>query len=222
MALQILIKPISMWIGAETKSPGNSQFKQTYSNTRKILEFELEKLKAIESSIRLEMFIRDEDLRRDGTMLRAHVKPYKPGVVLSFAVVTKRLRDPHTNEIRNVTKTLSYPCDTYNDWRDNVRAIALSLEKLRSVARYGVFKYEDIVARLALPSAEGKISTKQAALEFLAHQTRYSVEEISRGGENSIKQAWRIAAHNLHPDKNDGKTTDEFIKLQEAKIILGI
>src|SRR5579863_10251967 len=33
---------------------------------------------------------------------------------------------------------LSYPCDKYSNWQANLRAIALSLEALRAVDRYGV------------------------------------------------------------------------------------
>ena len=221
MPLQILIKPISKWIGTETKSPGNSQFRNTYSDTKKKLEFELDKLNAIASSVRLEMFIKPEDLRRDGELLRAHAKPYKPGVVLSFSIITRRLRNNQTGAITNETKTLSYPCDTYNDWQDNVRAIALSLEKLRSVARYGVFKYEDMIARLALPSAEGKLSDRDAAAEFLSKHSGVPVAGMN-GDQLLIKSAYVQALHKLHPDKTGGKTTDDFLKLQDAKRILGI
>ncbi len=119
MPFEIYIKPIKNWIGPETKTPGYSQFRQTYSNTKTLLQNELSKLHAIASSVRLEMFIKPEDLRRDGILLRAHAKPYKPGVVLSFAVVTRRLKNPQTGEIRNETKTLSYPCDGFDDWQDN-------------------------------------------------------------------------------------------------------
>lgn len=221
MAIEITIKPIQKWIGAETKTPGNSQFRNTYSDTKKKLGFELAKLNAISSSVQLEMFIKPEDLRRDGILLRAHAKPYKPGVVLSFSIITRRFKNNQTGVIRNETKTLSYPCDTYNDWQDNVRAIALSLEKLRSVARYGVFKYEDMISRLALPSADGKLSDADAALAFLSNKSGHPIGEI-KSSEVSLKTAYRVAAQNLHPDKNGGKTTDGFIKLQDAKRILGI
>lgn len=220
MPLQITIKPIQKWIGAETKNPRNSLFKKTYSDTKKILEFELEKLGAIASSVQLEMFIKPEDLLRDGQLLRAHAKPYKPGVVLSFSIITRRLRNPQTNEIKNETKTLSYPCDTYNDWQDNIRAIALSLEKLRSVARYGVFKYEDMVSRLALPSAEGKLSDRDAALAFISRHSEIILQSMD--GEAKCRNAYLEAAKKLHPDKNGGERSDDFLKLADAKRILGI
>lgn len=220
MAITIIIKPITKWIGTETKNPGNSQFKQTYSDTKRILEYELYKLSAIDSSIQLEMFIRAEEVQMNGIKLRADAKPYKPGVILSFTTL-RSVYNKQTQKWENQTKPLSYPCDTYNDWQDNLRAIALSLEKLRGVARYGVFKYEDMVSRLALPSAEGKLSDRDAAIAFLSDKTGIPIGEI-KSSEVSLKSTYRIAAQNLHPDKNGGATTDDFIKLQDAKRILGI
>jgi len=219
MAFQINIKPINKWIGTETKYPGNSQFKQTYSNTKKILEFELEKLDAIASSVQLEMFIHADDLHRDGE-LRANAKPFKPGVVLSFSKVKKRFFEESSKQWRNEMQTLSYPCDSFTDWQDNLRAVALSLEALRKVARYGVFKYEDMISRLALPSADGKISDIDAAKNFLSIHSGIGIHQF--GDVSVVKFAYKQAAMKLHPDKNDGVTTDEFMKLQDAKRILGI
>lgn len=221
MPFQIIIKPIQKWIGPETEEPIYSRFKQNYSDTKKILEFELEKLNAIPSSVLLEMFVTPKDLHLNGAALRAAHKPFKPGVVLSFSIFTRRLRNNQTGAIRNETKTLSYPCDTYTDWQDNLRAIALSLQKLRDVARYGVFKYEDMIERLALPSATGKISDRGSALIFLADFIGKSGAEIEQS-EVLIKSAYRAAALALHPDKNGGKTIDDFIKFQDAKRILGL
>ena len=218
MPFQIIIKPINKWIGDETKYPGNSQFKQTYSNTKKILESELGKLGAIESSVQLEMFIHADDLRRDGE-LRANSKPYKPGVVLSFSKVKKRFLDERTKQWKNELQTLSYPCDTFNDWQDNLRAVALSLEALRKVARYGVFKYEDMLSRLALPSAEGKLSEIDSAIAYLAEWSSWTIDELQHNPEGQ-KSAYWGAVQVLHPDK--GGNLEDFHRLQEAKKTLGI
>lgn len=221
MTFQITIKPISKWIGTETKQPGNSQFKQTYSNTKKILEFELAKLGAIASSVQLEMFIHaDDDVRRDGE-LRANCKPLKPGVVLSFSKVKRRFLDESSKQWKKEMQTLSYPCDSYNDWKDNLRAVALSLEALRKVARYGVFRYEDMIARLALPSADGKLSDINQSILFLSSYTSYIVDELL-DNPNAQKQAYRAAAIFLHPDQNGGEILEDFHKLQDAKRILGL
>jgi len=217
MAMTIKIKPIEKWIGQETKNPGNSLFKKTYKDTKQILEYELYKLNAIESSVQIEMFIRPEDVRADGE-LRADAKPYRQGVILSFTTL-QSVYNKQLQKWENKTKPLSYPCDTYNNWQGNLRAIALSLAKLRDVARYGVFKYEDMVSRLALPSAEGKVSTRDAALQFIADHSLYPLSSISQNTD-ALRQAYRAAASKLHPDK--GGNADDFMKLQEARTVLGI
>lgn len=217
MAFQLKIKPIIRWIGAATKHPQSSRFKQTYSNTKKILESELDKLGAVASTIHLEMFIKPEDLRIDGE-LRANVKPYRDGVVLSFSRISSRTFDEQTRQWNNNLLSLSYPCDAFDYWRDNLRAVALSLEALRKVARYGVFKYEDMVSRLALPSAEGKISDRDSALQFIAAHSRRKMEQLTE--TPFLKSAYLEAAMKLHPDK--GGKVDDFHRLQKAKEILGL
>lgn len=214
--LTIKIKPISKWIGNETKSPKRSQFSATYRKTKELLESELGFFNVVWSSVQLEMFIRPDDLRIDGE-LRANAKPYKQGVVLSFTIITRRLQNKSTGEIRNETKTLSYPCDTFDDWQDNLRAIALSLQNLRAVSRYGVFKYEDMVERLALPSASGKVSDAQTAAEFIAKYSDYPPHAM--GDKEILKKAYRQAANVLHSDKETG-SHELFLRLQEAKRIL--
>lgn len=218
--LRIKIKPITAWIGAETKDAKRSLFRARYSNTKTILEYELWQLKAIESTQEILMFIRPDDLRLDGE-LRANAKPFKPGVILQFSRYTGRtLRNRTTGETRRETQTLSYPCDRFDDWQDNLRAIALSLEALRRVARYGVFSYADMVERLALPSAEGKVSDRQSAAEFMASYSDLLAADISINLEYA-KKAYRQAAARLHPDKHNGHN-ELFLQLQKAKQILGV
>lgn len=220
MAIEIKIKPIRSWIGKENKYPDRSRFQQTYSDTKRILLFELEKLNAVSSSVQIEMFINREDLRLDGA-LRASAKPYKHGVVLSFSIITGRIKNA-TGEFINQVKTLSYPCDQFDDWQDNLRAIALSLEALRKVARYGVFKYEDMVSRLALPSGDGRVSTRENAADFLSRYSDFTIEEISFD-LSVAKKAYLQAAKVLHPDSADFNGNHEnFIQLQKIKTILEI
>jgi len=66
--LNIRIKPIDLWPGQETKNPGYSQFRQTYANTKKILEYELGKLRCLEGSVQLSMFVDPGDIRLDGQL----------------------------------------------------------------------------------------------------------------------------------------------------------
>lgn len=213
--MEIIIKPISHWVGKETKMPRRSQFKATYQQTKKLLESELEKLRVV-ANVSLEMFIRQEDLRADG-FLRANVKPSKQGVVLVATRIKNTIYHRETGRSENVLQTLTYPCDAFDDWQDNLRGVALSLQALRAVERYGVFRYEDIVQRLALPSAQGKISSVETAAEFVAEHSGLARDEVLRSGA-AFLQAYRRAATKLHPDA--GGNSDDFLKLQEAKKII--
>lgn len=64
----------------------------------------------------LQIALREQDFRVDG-LLRAAARPEHPGVVLA---------------IDSQHGPLSYPCDKFTLWRDNLRAIVLGLEALRA------------------------------------------------------------------------------------------
>lgn len=66
--------------------------------------------------------MRERDFRRDG-LPRANSRPDHPGVILA---------------VESTKGPLSFPCDKFVTWQDNLRAIALALEALRRVDRYGI------------------------------------------------------------------------------------
>lgn len=215
--LNIRIKPIDQWPGEATKNPGYSQFRQTYADTKKILEYELGKLKCLEGSVQLAMFVDSRDIRLDG-QLRANVKVSgKQGVILSFTRVLSRVWNPQTLDYTTNTQQLSYPCDAFNRWDDNLRAIALSLKALRNVARYGVFKYEETASRLALPDANGKLTSVQEAAELIAANSDYSPNQF--GDKEILKRAYFQAAKRVHPDT--GGSIEAFSRVKDAYILLG-
>lgn len=74
----------------------------------------------------LEIDFRESDLRLDG-LPRADRRAASPGIVLSFDAHKVPGR-PH----------LRYEVGTYATWQNNIRAVALALEALRAVDRYGV------------------------------------------------------------------------------------
>ncbi len=215
--MEIKIVPITQWIGKKNQNPRPSQFRATYSDTLKILKFELEKAGIYGDSAQLQMFIRPDDMRLDGNM-RANSKPYEQGVKLVFQRYGEKFFDNQKQKWKWRLKTVSYPCDAFDDWHDNLRAIALSMEALRRVERYGVFKYGDIMDRLALPSADGKVSDRDIALTFLSIHSGFQQNVLI--DPNIMKIAYTKAATKLHPDK--GGSNEDFLKLQEVKRILGI
>lgn len=146
-------------------------------------------------------------LTLDGSRLRADAKPFKPGVILSF-----------TRTTGDAKQDVNFPCDTYLYWQDNFRAIVKSLEALRAVERHGVFKYNELVSRLGLPSADGKLSSKQAAAALISEMSNGFSSDQILADTNIRKAAYREAARKAHPDS--GGSTDTFQMLVDANTLL--
>jgi hypothetical protein len=81
----------------------------------------------------------------------------------------------------------SFATDEYDDWQDNVRAIALSLEALRAVERWGVSKGRQYAGFALLAAGPG-----------LEEQGRLLVARFG-----SVKEALR----HTHPDTGDTDMT---------------
>jgi len=101
-----------------------SPFKASWSSTVSLLEREL-RLHGARRTV-CEIDFREADLRLDG-LPRADRNARSPGIVLSF----KATAVPGQPDLR-------YEVASYSDWRANLRAVALALEALRAVDRYGV------------------------------------------------------------------------------------
>ena len=72
----------------------------------------------------VQMALRENQIRRDG-FPRSEARPEHPGVILAF---------------ESKFGPLKYATDRFTKWEDNIRAIALGLEALRAVDRYGITK----------------------------------------------------------------------------------
>ncbi|OIN81652.1 hypothetical protein BMG05_06490 [Mycobacterium malmoense] len=100
---------------------------------------------------------------------------------------------------------LSFPCDTFTHWHDNLRAITLTLEALRKVDRYGVTQtgqqYRGWQAIEATPSGSG--ITVVAAIERLADLADMPLPSTPE----AVALAYRRARAVTHPDRNGGDHT---------------
>lgn len=134
----------------------------------------------------------DADFRNDGIPY-ASARATHPGVVIAF---------------ESKFGPLKFAVDTFTTWEDNLRAIALGMEALRKVDRYGVTKRgEQYTGWKALPSGsvdEHGIPDAATAREYL--DERY-------GG--SIRRALMES----HPDR--GGDREEFQKVMRIKGLLG-
>jgi hypothetical protein len=131
------------------------------------------------------------------------VTPKHPGVVLYFE--TK-------------DGALTFPAATYERMQDNLHAIALTLECLRAVDRYGVtLAHEQYRGFLALPApADTGLTVDQAALVIssLAAVPKDDVLESA----SAYKAAYRQTAAKLHPDR--GGSIKDWQEFQDAAVIL--
>lgn len=117
----IPVRPLQ-WNGPQTKASARvDSFSATWSSTQTLLHQELRALRATNPVLQLD--VTDQMIRLDG-QIRAAATPSSPAVRLVF--------DTRKHG------TLSYQCDRQRKWQGNVRAIALGLEALRMIDRYGI------------------------------------------------------------------------------------
>lgn len=193
MSMDWKVVPIRQWPGPLTADRRRHPFRVSrqrswgrgsehgvdWSGTVDLLDRELFQLDA--ENVVLQMAVTDRDIRNDG-WIRANARPEHPGVILTF----DSMHGP-----------LSYPCDTFEDWQANVRAIALALEALRKVDRYGVTKRgEQYTGWKAIPASTSASPSRGREL-------------IEKHG--SVK----AALFATHPDR--GGSSEDFMAVQAAR-----
>lgn len=213
--MNVIFRPLGTWPRPQT--PNHSRkaapFQADYNNTLKLLDQELRHLDVKEVVIQAD--VTDDDIRIDG-MLRADARPRRPNIIIAA----------HTK-----FGPLQYLCDDCLRWQDNVRAIAMTLERLRMAERYGVTKRgEQYTGFRALPmggsvasGAATFFNTADAAAEWLAdclrpngHARQLSAQMIAN--REVFQTLYREAAKKFHPD--NGGSVEDFQRLQAAKELI--
>lgn len=156
-------------------------FKAPWSATLDLLDRELWHLDA--TAVVLQVDVTEADLRLDG-QLRANARPDFPGVRL--VVDTPR-------------GTLSWQTDVCEFWQHNVRSIALGLEVLRAVDRYGITTAGEQYKGWLQLEAGGGPNSMDAAAEVI---WRWS--GITPNGSLPDSMIYRAARANAHPDRQGG------------------
>ncbi len=199
--------PLTKWPGEATKEQQNSSFRASYAQTLVQLEETLRKMKA--SAVVVEAFFEPHQIKNSGWPY-ANAEPSESGVILSF---------------RTEAGSFSFPCDRFETFDDNLRAIALSLEALRAVDRYGVTKRAEQYAgwkRIEAPPLAG-FASKEDAAAFIAQQGAQLGETFNNRDviEKPLfrQELYRKAARRLHPDAATG-SHELFVKLQQANALL--
>lgn len=185
------IEPMPHWPYPEAKQRRGSTFGASWSATLDLLDRELDML-AVRGVPALRVVASDADVRQDG-MLRATARLSHPGVALSFESARHG--------------ALTYPCDTFvasggslSSWQANVRAIALGLEALRKLDRYGIAGRGEQYAgwrAIESPTSRPTFASVADARQWLRDLTGSSMEF-----DNGV--LLRRGAREAHPDRNGG------------------
>ncbi|MCU1677693.1 MAG: hypothetical protein JWM93_2451 [Frankiales bacterium] len=211
MSLNYQFRPLGAWTEGNTKNRrGAHTFKASWLSTLDLLERELGYLDA--KHIVLQADFTESDLRNDG-MPRANARqPQHPGVRVAFD---------------SKHGPLTYATDAYErvygfglqGWQANVRAIALGLEALRAVDRYGVTKRgEQYTGWAALPpaTAMGPGMSVAAAWDHLVAMAGLTPSEAADRKRTHVHRLARAAAH---PDRNGGDREDWDLVEQAARAL---
>lgn len=197
MSVNIEVHCIEVWPRPFTTFRKRATFKSGYQKTLDLLESELDKIGA--KNVILQMALIPSDIRLDGKP-RAGSVPSHPGVILSF---------------ERKSGAMQMPCDAFDDWQDNVRAIALSLESLRKIDRYGVTsKGEQYAGWTRIGNGDQrKFNSPEAARSFL---TRVLGDDVAKLPRDKVR---RECERKSHPDT--GGSDEMFKATREALDVLG-
>ncbi|GIH07357.1 hypothetical protein Rhe02_54240 [Rhizocola hellebori] len=206
------IRPLGNWDQPKTEPRATSgRFRAAWQSTLDLLGREVEHLGG--ELVVIQIDVTEGELRRDG-MLRANARVAFPGVKVSF-------------ESRHGSLTYAtdaYDARYYNDppgWQANIRAIALALEALRAVDRYGVTSSgEQYRGWTAISVTTGEFDmTRAQAADLLAHPGQTSFKPVDvLTDPAAAAQAYRNAAKKHHPDV--GGDPELFRRLTAARDLL--
>lgn len=204
-----------------------ARFSASWSDTVDLLDRELRFLGADEAV--LQMAVTERDCRLDG-WIRADAKPAHPGVILSFESTHGPLRY-WTDRYRGAV-VWEYPHNRrIPGWQCNVRAIALGLEALRKVDRYGIARngeqyrgWNALPPGTPMPAAQ---MTVEEAADLLAATANKAFGDewclprsliVADDRVDLVRGAYRDAVRIAHPDA--GGDPELFRRLTEARDLL--
>ncbi len=183
---------LTTWPRKFTDPRVNHPFRRTVKNypfskaevdqtaTLKLLRKELKFLEA--KNVVLQIAVPAESITINGRMKENRNAPSHPGVIMSFD---------------SKYGPLAYPADRFKTWQANVRAIAVSLENLRRVDRYGVTQTgEQYSGFKQIPAKVGGIDPH----ELVAGWAGWNVD----GVKAEPLRALRLAKRAAHPDSEHG------------------
>lgn len=186
--MRVEFRSLAVWPYRPTeRRRGPRTFPAGWDSTLRLLAREIGYLAG--SDVILAAGFREQDLRLDGMPRANALEPSHPGIILSF--------NAHAIAGR---PRLEYGTDVCERWQHNVRSIALGLESLRAVDRYGITRRSEQYAGFREITSGGD--------EPSPARGRRLIDE--HGG-------YRAALHATHPDAGGDRVDFEsVIRAQRA------
>lgn len=198
--IPVTFRPLSGWPDPIPEMR-NSPFQAHFSDTLILMDKELRALDA--ERVVIQVAVQESDIRLDGWP-RAGARPEHHGVILSFESKHGPLR---------------YATRVFPHWHDNLRAIALGLEALRKVDRYGITRAgEQYTGWKQLTAGNGQPTTEGEAIRVLAAWSDFLPEAI----KDNLNLAYKQALKKTHPDVRPGEGGEDFFMVREAGRVLGV
>lgn len=201
MSLDVRFKPLPVWNGKATPPASRRQLpgEQTYTQILDRLESELKHLGA--RDIVIETGHKATATRNDGWLRSDAPTPAHPGAVLWF--------DAKATRGGKVVGELHFACDRYANWKDNLRAIILTLEDLRKIENRGATQSgEQYTGYAALPAMKTPPDLKEAAARLLIKYANavpsVTVTEILTQPETA-RAVYSEAVKKAHPDVSNNR-----------------
>lgn len=194
-----ITSPVTHPKGHEPKS---ARFRQGWEDTLEYLRNELRRIGVFEAV--LEIDVAERSIAKATGLPDARIPAFSPGVVLVFD-------HPDQGKTR-------FPCITYDRWPDNARAIALTLEALRDVDRYGAAMGRQWAGFKAIPEKTGAtLTTAQAAQVIAIHSGDETRADDILHSADVAKTNLRLAKAKTHPEAPGGdRSKFELVTLAET------
>lgn len=217
------LRPIESWPGTLTEQRDYSPFTASHEQTMRLLDDELAHLGA-ESAV-VQLALPERSFRADGSIRGDAKEPAHPGVILSFDAPGLGPLRYWTDRYQARGTSFSGP---RSGWKHNLRAIALGLEALRKVERYGIAErgeqytgWKELGAGTPLGPPAPMTADEAARILLVGADwptTFDTIAEVLDPDGEVASAAFRLAAKRNHPDA--GGNPDIFRKITEARDLL--
>ena len=185
----------------------SSNFSAPWNATLDLLDRELWHL-GVRNEFVMMIDAAESDFKINGE-LRVNARPASPAVGISF----ESRKGP-----------LLFVCGKFTDWKDNVRAIALGLEALRKVDRYGITQASEQYKGFGAlppgtPMPAAAMTVEEAALLLLDGDEVAGVGDIL-SNPMVLDTCFRVMAKKHHPDA--GGDPALFRRIVEARDLIAV